>query len=116
MTYSLATATPALPVRDVPVAQAYYRDHFGFEIKWHHEGGRIGGVAHGDCAIFLREVTGPIQPVVLWIFCADVDAAEADLSARGARITEPLGDTPWGLRQFTATDLHGHELTFFRDL
>lgn len=112
----IAQPTVALPVRDVAVAQAYYRDRLGFEIKWHHEGGRIGGVAHGEAAVFLRETDGDIQPNVLWIFCADVDVVHADLAARGAEITGPLADTPWGLRQFTVTDLAGHELNFFCDL
>lgn len=106
----------ALPVADVSDAQAWYRDYLGFEIKWHHEGGRIGGVALGEAAVFLRAQDGDIQPNVLWIFCKDVDAVHADLVAHGAPITGPLDDTPWGLRQFTVTDLAGHHLHFFHDL
>ena len=106
----------ALPVDDVPAAQLWYRDHLGFEIKWHNEAGRIGGVAHGEAAVFLRAVDGAIQPNVLWIFCPDVDAVHDDLTARGAPVTGPLADTPWGLRQFTVTDLAGHQLHFFHDL
>ncbi len=112
----ISQPTAALPVRSVPEAQDWYRDLLGFEIKWHHEGGRIGGVAHGEAAVFLRELDGDIQPNVLWIFCADVDAVHDDLVARGAPITGPLADTPWGLRQFTVTDLAGHQLHFFHDL
>ncbi|MEJ6392076.1 VOC family protein [Gymnodinialimonas sp. 2305UL16-5] len=112
----MSQPTPTLPVRSVPEAQDWYRAHLGFEIKWHHEGGRIGGVARGECAVFHREVEGPIAPVVLWIFCEDVDGVEADLRARGAPITGPLGDTDYGLRQFTVTDPAGHLLHFFCDL
>lgn len=112
----IAQPTVALPVHDVVAAQLYYRDRLGFEVKWHHEGGRIGGVAHGEAAVFLREVEGDIQPNVLWIFCKDVDAVNEDLAARGAVISGPLADTPWGLRQFTVTDLAGHQLHFFCDL
>ncbi len=113
---SISQPTPALPVHDVLEAQDWYRDRLGFEIKWHHEEGRIGGVAHGEAAVFLREEDGAMQPNVLWIFCEDVDAVHADLEARDAPITGPLGDTPWGLRQFTVTDLAGHHLHFFHDL
>ena len=105
----------ALPVASVVEAQAWYRDHLGFEVKWHHEDGRIGGVAHGEAAVFLREVDDEIAPNVLWIFCEDVDGVHADLVARGAPVTGPLADTPWGLRQFTVTDLAGHHLHFFHD-
>jgi len=112
----IGSPTPALAVKSVPEAQAWYRNHLGFEIKWHHEGGRIGGVARGDVPLFVREIDEPIQPTVLWFFCEDVDAAHDDLAARGAPITGPLADTPWGLRQFTVTDLAGHQLHFFHDL
>lgn len=108
--------TPALPVRDVAVAQAYYRDHLGFEIGWHHAEGRIGAVSHRRCAIFLQETEGPIQPVTLWIFAADVVAAHRELTALGADIITPIDDTPWGLRQFTIRDLNGHILHFHHDL
>lgn len=111
-----AQPTVALPVRDVVAAQEYYRDRYGFEVKWHHEGGRIGAVARGECAVFLRAVDGDIQPVELWVFVVDVDAACAALEARGAEIVGPLGDTSWGLRQFTVRDLSGHLLHFFHDL
>lgn len=112
----IAQPTAALPVHSVQAAQWYYRDRFGFEVKWFHEGGRIGAVSHGEAAVFLREVEGDIQPNELWIFCADVDGVHADLAARGADISGSLRDTPWGLRQFTATDLAGHQLHFFCDL
>ena len=107
---------PELPVRDVPAAQAHYRDRFGFEIAWHDEGGRMGAVAHGDCALFLREVDGPIAPGTFWVFADDVDAAEAELRGLGAEIVDPVADRPWGLRQFTARDRDGHLFHFHHDL
>ncbi|WP_230374155.1 VOC family protein [Pontivivens ytuae] len=111
-----AQATPELPVRDVIAAQIHYRDRLGFTIAWHNEDGRIGAVAHGACAIFLRGVDGPIAPVTLWIFAADVDAACRDLTALGADIVDPLADKPWGLRQFTVRDGDGHLIHIHHDL
>ncbi len=108
--------TPELPVADVKAAQAYYRDTLGFEISWFHEDAQKGAVSHGDCAIFFQETEEPITPVVLWIFSDDVDAAHADLVARGAHVVGPLRETSWGLRQFTVQDANGHQLHIFRDL
>ncbi len=108
--------TPELPVANVPAAQAYYRDVLGFEVGWFHDEARKGAVSHGDCAIFFQEVESPITPVVLWVFSDDVDAAHADLAAKGANMVGPLGDTPWGLRQFTVQDANGHLLHTFVDL
>lgn len=107
---------PALPVRSVTDAQIYYRDKLGFEVAWHNEAGRIGAVAHGDCAIFFREVEGEITPSVHWVFAEDIDRMFAHLSALGADIVEPPEDKPWGLRQFTIRDLHGHMYHLYRDL
>ncbi|MEJ6387957.1 hypothetical protein [Gymnodinialimonas ulvae] len=48
----------ALPVPSVVEAQGWYRDRLGFEVRWHNKGGRIGGVPHGEAAVFLPEIEG----------------------------------------------------------
>lgn len=112
----IAQATLELPVRSVKDAQAYYRDRFGFTVAWHHEAGRIGAVAHGDCGLFFRETQDEIHPATFWIFAEDIDATFAELTRRGADIVEALEDKPWGLRQFTARDLNGNLFYFHHDL
>jgi len=104
----LASPTPELPVADVPAAQAYYRDRLGFEVAWYNGDGGIGAVAHGDCAIFLRKAPVPSEPSIFWIFAEDIDAAYEVLVAKGAEITDPIENKPWGLRQFTFRDLNGN--------
>lgn len=111
----LAPATPELAVRDLQAALAYYVDQLGFATAWHNEDGRIAGISHGDCAIFLRETEAPIHPVTLWIFTENVDAAHDALEAAGADIAEPLENRPWGLRQFTVRDRDGHLIHFHHD-
>ena len=107
--------TPELPVRDVQAAQKYYRDHLGFEIGWYHAGGGIGAVSHGDCALFFRNTSAPIVPQAFWMFAEDVDLCYRHFRAMGARITAPPAHTPWGLYQFTLTDLNGHLFYVFND-
>ena len=117
MTLEIAHPTVELPVRLVEEAQAHYRDHLGFDVAWHDQGGRIGAVSHGDAAIFLRETDAAITPITLWFYCEDVDRVYKDLFERCAVIVAPpLANTPWSLRQFVVRDLNGHMLTFFRDL
>ncbi|EAQ14239.1 putative glyoxalase superfamily protein PhnB [Maritimibacter alkaliphilus HTCC2654] len=113
---TLHAAVPTLPVRDVAEAQAQYRDTLGFDIAWHNIEGRIGAVRRGDCVLFLRETDGPITPLELWVFCDDVDGTEADLTALGADISDPISDKPWGLRSFTVRDPSGHLIHFHHDL
>ncbi|MEY1554720.1 VOC family protein [Yoonia sp. R2331] len=111
-----APATPELSVPDVAAAQAYYRDHLRFKIGWHNTAGRIGAVSRGDCALFLRQADAVKTGGTFWVFVDDVDAAFADLKGCGATITEPVADTPWGLRQFTVADPYGNTFYLFHDL
>ena len=108
--------TPELPVPNLAEAQAYYRDRLGFRIEWTNEAGRIGAVSHGSCALFFRETEDVVRPAKFWVFTDDVDAAAAELSARGAEIVEPVRDAAWGMRQFTVRDLCGNLFSFHHDL
>lgn len=114
MAFSAAVAE--VPVCDVAAAQAEYRDRMGFEVAWTRAEDGIGAVAHGDCAVFFRATSGPIVPVVLWIFAEDLEAAYSDFEARGAQVLGPIAQMPWGLRQFTVRDSSGHLLHFHHDV
>ena len=106
---------PELPVADVERAQQHYRDVLGFEIGWLYPGGEIGAVSRGSTAIFFRRRSQPFEPAVHWMFAADIDATYNELRSLGARIVEPLGKKPWGLRQFTVEDVDGHRFYFHCD-
>jgi uncharacterized glyoxalase superfamily protein PhnB len=100
--------TPELPVEDVERAQRYYHDTFGFDIGWLQPDKGIGAVSRKSVAIFLRRRKRPFDPVVHWVYSADIDAAYEEMRSLGARIVEPLETKPWGLRQFTIEDLDGN--------
>jgi len=112
---SFSQPTPELPVPDVRTAQDYYRDKFGFEIGWHNEDGRIGAVSLGDCSIFFREVNEVQPPATFWVFCENLEAAQADYVRRGTKVTEELERKPWGLRQFTVEDHCANRFFFYHD-
>jgi predicted enzyme related to lactoylglutathione lyase len=112
---TFASPTPELPVADVERAQRHYRDALGFEISWLRREDGIGAVSRGEVAIFLRQRSAPFEPVVHWIFAADLDATHDELRASGARIVDPLALKPWGLRQFTVEDVDGHRFHFHCD-
>lgn len=46
----------------------------------------------------------------------DVEAAHADMTRRGAEITDQMSDKAWGLRQFTVQDAYGNLFHIFHDL
>ena len=103
---------PELPVADVERAQHHYRDVLGFEIAWITEGKEIGAVTNGKAVIFFRKREAPFEPFVLWVFAEDIDATYNDVQAAGGTITDPLELKPWGIRQFTVTDLDGNLFHF----
>lgn len=109
---------PELQVTDVDAALTYYRDVLGFSIEGRHqdEAGNVvfGSVLCGGANFYFSKSEGPPSICRCWVFVDEVDALSAALESRGARITEGVGDKPWGYRQFTVEDLNGHLLTFFQ--
>ena len=103
---------PELPVSDVEKAQEYYQQYFGCKIEWLYPGKEIGAVSNADTAIFFRKREGPFEPVVLWVYCTDIDNSFATLQGNGANIVESIEDKPWGTRQFTVHDLDGNVFYF----
>ena len=111
----IARPVPELPVADVERAQQHYRDAFGFAIGWLDASKELGAVSRGEVAIFLRKRAPPFEPAVHWIFAEDIEKTFEELKALGANIVEPLEMKPWGLRQFTVTDLDGNVFYFHHD-
>ena len=115
-TTSLGPLVPELPVVDVERAQQHYIDTLGCEISWLYADKEIGAVSHADMGpIFFRKRTPPFEPAVHWVFAEDIDASYQELQSSGANIVEPLETKPWGLRQFTVTDLDGNVFYFHHD-
>jgi catechol 2,3-dioxygenase-like lactoylglutathione lyase family enzyme len=127
---------PALPVRDMGSAVAYYRERFGFEVPHQDEGFAV--IARDDAEIHLWQagdddwrrradfVTKPIcsgaesflaGTASCRIEVADVDAFFTELEA--ADVLHPVSrngvsTTDFGTREFATLDLDGNLLTFFR--
>jgi uncharacterized glyoxalase superfamily protein PhnB len=132
----LHRAIPALPVRHVGAAAAYYRERFGFDVR--HETGDFAVLVRDDAVLHLwgatdddwraREDLGrhPIcsgaesflaGTASCRIQVSDVDALFAELQSAGvlhdvsrAGVTA----TDFGTREFATLDSDGNLLTFFR--
>ena len=132
----LTQTIPALPVRDMTAAVAFYRDRLGFEVL-HHDGGfavllRDEAVLHlwesGDETWRERSDTAesPVRSgaesfiagtASCRIMCEGVDELFDEL--RAADVLHPVSkdgvdDTDFGTREFATLDLDGNLLTFFR--
>ena len=112
----LLGAAAIFSVADVAVSIAYYRDVLGFAVEF--EWGAPVSYAclcRDEVALQLAAselAERPAGQSALSIFVADVDALYAELLARGARITAPLADRPYGMRDFNALDPDGNTLVF----
>jgi catechol 2,3-dioxygenase-like lactoylglutathione lyase family enzyme len=131
----LRQTIPALPVRDVPAAAAYYRDRFGFDAP--HETDDFAVLARDDAQLHLWGATDEewrsredvtARPICSGaesflagtascrIEVADVDALFEELKA--ADVLHPISrdgveTTDFGTREFATLDLDGNLLTFF---
>jgi catechol 2,3-dioxygenase-like lactoylglutathione lyase family enzyme len=127
---------PALPVRRVDAAVAYYRDRFGFEAV--HEAGDFAVLVRDDAVLHLWGATdedwrsregldrNPIRSgaesflagtASCRIEVTDVDALYAELQAAGVLHDVSRGGvtaTDFGSREFATLDDDGNLLTFFR--
>jgi catechol 2,3-dioxygenase-like lactoylglutathione lyase family enzyme len=127
---------PALPVRDVAAAVAFYHDRFGFSAP--HETAGFAVLVRDDAVLHLWGATDDDwrsredlrdKPVCSGaesflagtascrIEVADVDALFAELKAAGVLHQVSLGgvdETDFGTREFATLDRDGNLLTFFR--
>jgi catechol 2,3-dioxygenase-like lactoylglutathione lyase family enzyme len=135
MVVQLSTAIPALPVRDAARAVEFYRDKLGFGVA--HRDGGFAVMTRDEVVLNLWEAsdeswreraTGerPVQSgaesfiagtASCRIMVDDVDGLYAEL--RGADVLHPVSrdgvvDTDFGTREFSALDLDGNLLGFFR--
>jgi catechol 2,3-dioxygenase-like lactoylglutathione lyase family enzyme len=102
-----------LHVNDMPTALAFYRDKLGFAVSFAWEDPpRYVCLRLDEAAIHLNSYVPPAGPSHVCIFCNGVDALYAQLTARGVRITDPIADRAYGMRDFEVTDPDGHWIVF----
>ena len=107
---------PQLPVADVEISQAYYRDVLGFEIAWITPDKSMGSVTKNGTTIFFRRKERGFQPTTQWMYTSDVDSTYEEFKKAGAEIVRGLEDMPYGIRQFTIRDLDGHRFHVYRGI
>lgn len=119
MTASASTfcaAATLFVVNDVMKSIAYYRDVLGFDVVFTYgEPVFYGGVQRGDVTIHFQAAHRTKRIAgqgAANIFVTEVDALYAELKARGAQITQPPGDRPYGMRDFDLDDPDGNHLSF----
>jgi uncharacterized glyoxalase superfamily protein PhnB len=124
---------PLIQVFDMPESVAFYRDVLGFELVDHSpeieaaEGRYFHWcwLRHGSAELMLNTLHDAnerppardeersarlAREVCLFIGCADLDAAWAELQAKGVASARAPVKTPYGMRQLKLTDPDGYAL------
>jgi len=132
----LTQTIPALPVRDMAPAVAFYRDRLGFQVL-HHDGGfavlcRDEAVLHlwessdetwrERADVARRPVSTGAESFIAGtascrIMTEGIDELYEELRAQDVLHPVSRGgvdDTDFGTREFAALDLDGNLVTFFR--
>jgi len=106
---------PVFKVDNLANALEYYRAKLGFTVAWTW-GDPIdrAGVALDDIEIQLDGggLGAPRGSSVVYCHMTDVDSYFEACRARGANVTMPIADRPWGMRDFRVLDLDGNQLGF----
>lgn len=121
--------TPLLTVRDAARALDFYEAAFGFTRR-DVMTDSVGTVTHADMtyrdAVVMvapeddasptgarpPSVMGMVSPVILYLYCDDVDAQFARATACGANVVSPPADMPWFDRMCSLTDPDGYVWNF----
>lgn len=107
--------TAIFEVRDFQEALAFYTDVLGFEQDWvWGDPPSYASVCRDSAAInFGAPKPGQVvTPSRVYISLTDIDAYHDAILARGATIDVPIGDRPYGMRDFTVVDPSGNRLSY----
>ena len=106
-----------LAVKDLKVAAAYFIDKLGFDRDftapgWEFLSFGIFKVMLGECSDEMSaEATGNHS----WFAHAlieNVDEVYDEFIERGAEVISPIGNKPWGIREFCVVTPDGHRIVF----
>lgn len=120
---------PTLTVQDVERSLSFYRDQLGLEqdLNLRDEDGALflASVEVDDAVIMLTrgrlnmpldQRQSGVRLTLLFEPGHDIDALLARLTGLGTAVCSPIGDRPWGHRDFTVFDPDGYHVTIARPL
>jgi uncharacterized glyoxalase superfamily protein PhnB len=117
---SIRSAAPQFLVEKLDDSVAFYEQRLGFSCDFVYEGfyasvSRDGAVIHLKCVPKLeaeRAHRKSEEHLDAYLAVSGVEELHAELLGRGAPITQPLRQQPWGTRDFQVEDPDGYRLCF----
>jgi uncharacterized glyoxalase superfamily protein PhnB len=123
MNSNFPAAVPEIPVNDLAKAVQYYETKLGFGVDWSDEQLGLAGISRGKCRIFLADLDfrkgyGNVGSTLIWLNLnskEEVDELYEEWSGNGVNTASSPESKPWGLHEFTASDLDGNLFRVFYD-
>ena len=111
----LEAAVPILSVDDLASALSYYQRVLGFDVGWSWgDPPHLASVCRDRVEVNLAQRDGSQEsrPARVYFQMSGVDEYYRLATEAGATIEVPLGDRPYGMRDFRLRDSAGNELSF----
>ncbi len=110
-----------LAVQNLARSAAYYEQTLGFTTDWAMDGWHQLRrermvVMLGECADDRSAFETRNHSYFAYIEVEDIDALHDELSQKAADIVYPLGDKPWGQREFGICTPDGHRMMFGQEI
>ncbi len=113
---TVAAAVPVLACADLPATLRFYTETLGFEVTWFWgDPATDAGIQRGGANIHFMansELATRVRGQEVMILVTGIDAIHAEHVGKGAVITRPITDEPWGLREYSVEDPCGYRLRF----
>lgn len=117
---TISSAAPQFLVSNLGEALVFYEDRLGFQRDFVYSDfyasvSRGGATIHLKCAPKLDEERAHRKSgehLDAYLAVSGIQELHDELAARGASITKPLEERPWGTRDFHVEDPDGYILCF----
>lgn len=110
----IESVSPILTVNDLAESIGFFRDALGFDLAWSWgEPPDIAAMCRDNVEITLTQRTGakPSGTAHVYLGVSGIDEYYAALVDAGASVVVPIGDRPYGMRDFRIADPSGNELS-----
>ncbi len=110
----IQSVSPILSVTDLAQSMDFYRHALGFDLAWSWgEPPDIAAVCRDGVEVVLTQRAGakPAGAAHIHLGVSGIDDYHAALVDAGVTIVVPIGDRPYGMRDFRIADPSGNELS-----
>jgi len=110
----IESVSPILSVNDLAQSIDFYRHALGFDLAWSWgDPPDIAAVCRDNIEITLTQRMGakPAGAAHVYLGVSGIDDYYAALVGAGVTVVVPIGDRPYGMRDFRIADPSGNELS-----